>query len=138
MSLVALPSDTSALERLVVVEAGKNTENDGRARVELDAHKALRDGVADVLKVHRRALDQHADRDDGVKGLLVRRAGLVARRRRGASRSLALDEGEEVGRADQRVGTRGLRLAALDEPAVSLRPSTSSCEVCTPSTHEHL
>lgn len=117
VSLVALASDAGALEGLVVVEAREDAEDDGRAAVELDAHERLRHGVADVLEVHRRALDEHADGDDGVERLLAL-VLLVAGGRR-APRAVALDEREQVRRRDERVGARRLRLAALDQPGVS-------------------
>ena len=60
---------------LLVVEHGKDAEDDGDAEVQANAHEALRHGVGDVLKVHRLALDQHADGDDGVKGSRGRRVG---------------------------------------------------------------
>lgn len=56
---------------LVVVEDGEDAEDDGDAEVEADAHEPLRHGVGDVLEVHGLALDQHADGDDGVEGLLL-------------------------------------------------------------------
>lgn len=114
VSLVTLTSNTSPLKRLVIVKTREHTEDDGRASVELDAHEGLADGIADVLKVHRRALDEHADGDDGVEGLLA--GVLVLRLARGRLAAVALDEGEEVGRRNERVGAAGLLLAALDEP----------------------
>lgn len=71
---------------LLVVEHGKDAEDDGDAEVQANAHEALRHGVGDVLKVHRLALDQHADGDDGVKGSRGRRVGAEGGqvRRRGA------------------------------------------------------
>lgn len=54
--------------RLLLGEHGKDTENDGHARVERHAHQALRHRVGNVLEVHRLALDQHANGDQGVEG----------------------------------------------------------------------
>lgn len=52
---------------LVLCEDGEDTEDDGHPALELDSHETVRDRVADVLKVHRLALDEHPDGDDGVK-----------------------------------------------------------------------
>ncbi len=81
--VVALAVDAGAGEGLRVVEDGEDAKDDGDARVELDAHEAVRDGLGNVLKVHRVALDEDADGDDGVKrrrGGGARRGGEVGRR----------------------------------------------------------
>ena len=53
---------------LLLSEHGQDAKDDGHARVERHAHQALRYRVGNVLKVHRLALDQHADGDEGVEG----------------------------------------------------------------------
>lgn len=57
---------------LVLCEDGEDTEDDGHPALELDSHETVRDRVADVLKVHRLALDEHTDGDDGVEWDLER------------------------------------------------------------------
>lgn len=54
--------------RLLLVEHRQQAEDQRDAGVELDAHQAVGDGLGDVFKVHRLALDQDADGDDGVEG----------------------------------------------------------------------
>lgn len=67
--MVVAPHEyAGAGEGLVLGEDGEDAEDDGDARVEGDAHEAVGDAVGDVLEVHRLALDQHADGDDGVEG----------------------------------------------------------------------
>lgn len=66
--VVAAGGDAGAGLGLVLAEDGEDAEDDGDARVELDAHEAVGDAVGDVLKVHGLALDEDANRDDGVKG----------------------------------------------------------------------
>lgn len=73
--IMAILCQARAGLRLQVVEHGEDAEDDGDAEVEADAHEPLRHGVGDVLEVHGFALDQHADGDDGVEGLVVRGGG---------------------------------------------------------------
>lgn len=93
-----------ARARLRLGQAGEHAEDDGDAAVELDAHEAVRDRVADVFKVHRRALDEHADRNHRVKGAAracvgcgFRRAGVAGARE------------EVAGGGDELAGGCGLR-----------------------------
>lgn len=53
---------------LLLIQHSQQAKNERHARVELDAHQAVRDGLGDVLEVHGLALDEHADGDDGVEG----------------------------------------------------------------------
>ena len=78
--LVRAPPDACAFQSLVIGERGKHAEDDGNARVELHAHERVRDGLADVLEVHRRALDEHAYRDHGIEGLMGHVDGYRSRR----------------------------------------------------------
>lgn len=74
---------------LLIVEDGEDAEDDGDARVEPHAHEAVGDGVGDVLEVHRLALDEDADGNDGVEG--------TARGGSGGERSeVGSGRGEEV------------------------------------------
>lgn len=67
--------------RLLLGEHGQDAKDDGHARVERDAHQALRHRVGNVLEVHRLALDQHANGDQGVERLRRHRGrGGVAQR----------------------------------------------------------
>ncbi len=100
--VVALAVDAGAGESLLVVEHRQDAKDDGDAGVELHAHEAVRGRVGNVLKVHRLALDKHADSDDGVKSRRCRRRGEVGRRGGeevaggGAARRRGLDLGGGV------------------------------------------
>lgn len=101
--VVALAVDASARLCLVVREHRQHAKDDGDTRVELHAHQAVRHAVGNVLKVHRLALDQDADGNDGVEGagrgsggggrLEVGRAGGEEVGGRGRARSGLLDLG---------------------------------------------
>ena len=69
VALVRTTPNTRPLQRLVVRQRGEDAKDDRHARVELDAHERVRHAVADVLEVHRRALDEHADGDHRVERL---------------------------------------------------------------------
>ena len=73
--IVATGRDAGASLCLLVVEDSEDTEDDGDAGVELDAHQAVGDGVRDVLEVHGLALDEDTDGDYGVKGTVGAGAG---------------------------------------------------------------
>lgn len=66
---IRTPSQSSTIQRLVIAQRSQHPENNRHTRIELHTHEAGRDGVADVFKVHCRALDEDADGDDGVEGL---------------------------------------------------------------------
>ena len=63
-------TDARTLQCLVVRERGEHTEDDGNSSIELDAHKRVRNGFADVLEVHRGALNENADGDNRVERLV--------------------------------------------------------------------
>lgn len=76
---------------LVLAEDGQNAKDDGDTQVQLGAHEAMGHGIRNVLEVHRLALDQHPDGNDGVK------------RRRGRG-----GQGGQVGgRGAQQITSRG-------------------------------
>jgi hypothetical protein len=60
-------AEARAREGLRLREALEHPEDDGLSLLEVEAHEALRDGLRDVLKVHRLALDEAADREDGIR-----------------------------------------------------------------------
>jgi len=110
--VVATVDEARARHPLLLGQDGQNAKDDGHAGVELHAHQPLRDGVGDVLEVHRLALDQHADGDDGVE----RARGL---RRGGQRRQVCRAAREEVA-GTQSAGAgaegRGLYLRGGVEP----------------------
>lgn len=65
--VVAVGRDAGASLGLLVVEDGQDAKDDGDARVELNAHEAMRDSIRNVLKVHGLALDQNANGNNGVE-----------------------------------------------------------------------
>ena len=84
---VFAPSQPGSFQGLVVGQASEDTENDGDSRVETDTHEGVRDGIANVLKVHRGSLDQSANRngrgewaggDGGTSGSRVGGVGTTA------------------------------------------------------------
>ena len=80
---------------LLLIQDGQQAEDQRHARVELDAHQAVRDRLGDVLEVHGLALDEHADGDDGVEGPRGR-LGLLCERRqvcRAGAEEIACAEG---------------------------------------------
>jgi hypothetical protein len=52
MSLVTLPSHTGPLQSLVFRQTRQDTKDDWCSGIQLNPHQAMRDGVANVLKVH--------------------------------------------------------------------------------------
>ena len=70
MTLILPPPKARPLQRLIVRESSQHAEDDRDPCIELHAHERVRHAVADVLEVHRRALDEHPDRDDRVEGLV--------------------------------------------------------------------
>jgi hypothetical protein len=64
-------ANSRAFQRLIFRECGKDPEYDWHARVELHAHECVRDALADVLEMHGRALDEHANRDYCVEWPIV-------------------------------------------------------------------
>ena len=101
MVVTSRTADAGAGLGLVVVEDGQDAEDDGHAEVEADAHQAMRHGVGDVLEVHGLALDQHADGDDRVEGLL--RGGRGGRGRRRQVRRATPQQIGRRGRARRRL-----------------------------------
>lgn len=94
----------SPLKTLLLRQNSQKTENNRNPRIQLHPHEPVTDRVRNVLKVHGRALDQHADGDDCVEGLF-----------RGGRGGCALGEvgcrgGEEVGCADAFACVAGLDL----------------------------
>ena len=69
MPFVFTFANSSPNQSLVFREGREDAEDDGDAGVELDAHKAVGDGVRDVLKVHGFAFDQDADGDHCIEWL---------------------------------------------------------------------
>lgn len=61
-------TDAAPLQSLLLAETGEDTQDDRSVRVEPDPHETMAAGLGDVLKVHRTALDEGTDGDDGVKG----------------------------------------------------------------------
>lgn len=110
---LGFPSDTRPLERLLVRVAVQHAVNDGHARLELDPHQAVRDGVRDVLEMLGRAFDQDSDGDDGGEGALERSGGGGSGRGRRGGRGVG-----EKGRRAHEVGRvrRCLDLGSGDHP----------------------
>jgi len=96
--------------RLLLAQDRQDAEDDGDARVQGDAHQALRHAVSDVLEVHGLALDQHPDGDQGVEG--AGRAGGRRRRQRRQIRGRAAEEVAGRGPARRR---RRLNLGGGEE-----------------------
>lgn len=111
--VVTAGRESGAGLRLLVAEDGQDAKDDGDARVEADAHEALGDGVGNILKVHRLALDEDADGDDGVKGLAAGGVGGEGGQVRGGG-------AEEVAGRCAGAGLCGLDLGGLVE-SVGLR-----------------
>ena len=96
VTLLLSSTHTRALQRLIIGQSGQDAEDHRRTGIQLDAHQAVRNSVADVLKVHSRALDEASDGDDSVERPCgsTRSLGLW---RGGGCGSRRVDEGEEVG-----------------------------------------
>ena len=78
VALILPSTDPRTLQRLVVVEGRQNAKDDWNARVQLNPHQRMGNGVANVLKVHSCTLDEHTDGDDRIKRpSQVRRRGVV-------------------------------------------------------------
>lgn len=52
---------------LLVIQDSEDAKDNGHTGVEGDTHQTVGDTLGNVLKVHRLALDQHANGDDGVE-----------------------------------------------------------------------
>lgn len=70
MTLILALSKSRPHERLIVCQGGQNPKDNRYPRVQRDPHERVADTVADVFEVHGGAFDEHADRDDCVKGLV--------------------------------------------------------------------
>lgn len=75
MVVHATLAEPSPLQALFLVEDRQQSENHRDPRVQLNPHQSVADSVRDVFKVHRRTLDEHANRDNGIEGLLAARWG---------------------------------------------------------------
>jgi hypothetical protein len=67
VSLARAPSHSCPFQRLIIRQCGQDAKNHRRPRLQLHPHQPMRHRVADVFKVHRRALDQAPNRDDRVE-----------------------------------------------------------------------
>ncbi|KAI3481872.1 hypothetical protein L1887_55521 [Cichorium endivia] len=117
VALVGAPSDAAPLERLVFGQRGQNAKNDRHARVEAHTHEARAARFRNVLKVHRRSLDQHTDADHSIQ----RRLGGLGRRPGDRSGRLAVVVEQRGGTHEVRHVGRGLHLRARDEPRHAVR-----------------
>lgn len=62
-----LPPNPRSLQALLIAQQRQQAEDDRHIVIELQPHEPVARRVCNVLKVHRLALDQHANRDDGVE-----------------------------------------------------------------------
>ena len=70
--IVALVSPTAyarSLQSLVVGQRSEDTKDDRDASIECDTHERMRYALGNVLEVHGRALDEHANGNHGVEWL---------------------------------------------------------------------
>lgn len=123
VALVLAAAEAGALERLVVRKGSEYAEDDGNTCIELDAHERVRHALADVLEVHRRAFDEHADSNDRVEWFLRHRdrhGRRRARARRNTTQGVEGEPAEQVrrGRAGLDVGA-GEDSKRLPDAAVS-------------------
>jgi len=65
MPLLLPLSHPRPLKRLVIRQSRQHPKHHRDARIQLDPHQAMRDGIGDVLEVHGRAFDQDAYGYDG-------------------------------------------------------------------------
>lgn len=95
---------------LLLSQHRQQAENKRDAGVELDAHEALRHGIRDILEVHRLALDEDANGNEGVEG----GCGSGGRGGRGCCSGEQVGRGrrgaEEVARRQAGAGAGGLDL----------------------------
>lgn len=94
----------SSLQTLLLRQNSQQPKNNRHPTIQLHPHQPVAHRIRNVLKVHRRALDQHADGDDRVEGSFWLRGGggLLLQVNGGA--------GEEVGRAYAFARVAGLDL----------------------------
>mmetsp|Transcript_194 Transcript_194/g.674 ORF Transcript_194/g.674 Transcript_194/m.674 type:complete len:215 (+) Transcript_194:296-940(+) len=103
---------------LLLAHAGEDAEEDRHARLHAHRHQPRRDRVRDCLKVVRVALDQDANRQDGVhragEGHVPRGEGQLVR-----ARHLGLDDVLLLyaARGERLLGARDERVAHLGVPA---------------------
>jgi hypothetical protein len=60
-------TNSRTLQCLALGDDRQNAKNHWNARVQLNPHEGMRNGVTNVLKVHGFTLDENTDRDDCVK-----------------------------------------------------------------------
>lgn len=94
-------ADTRPLESLLVRQAGQHAKHHRSARLDLDVHQPVGDGLGDVLKVHGRSFDKHSDSDQRVVRLRGVRNGARSDEVGGSSKKSA--ESRCVGSVDDPV-----------------------------------
>lgn len=68
MSLVPIPAQSGPLQRLIIIQRGQHPKDNGHTGIQLHTHQPMGNGVADVFKVHRGALDEASDGDGSGEG----------------------------------------------------------------------
>eukprot|EP00429_Kryptoperidinium_foliaceum_P066428 CAMPEP_0176074664 /NCGR_PEP_ID=MMETSP0120_2-20121206/37313_1 /TAXON_ID=160619 /ORGANISM="Kryptoperidinium foliaceum, Strain CCMP 1326" /LENGTH=210 /DNA_ID=CAMNT_0017408359 /DNA_START=38 /DNA_END=666 /DNA_ORIENTATION=- len=71
-AVVAGSVNASARLRLLLIQTAQDAIDDGSVVLEVEIHDALRHSFADVLKMHRLALDEATDADDAVETLRLK------------------------------------------------------------------